>query len=267
MNKKTTKFILFIILLCLIYFLGIYLFQEKFLFGPDTKYKTPQEAGTSEFVEMPITARDGTQIMCWYYEGDKDKPLILFFHGNTGQISKFAPTMTAVTSEGYSVAMTEYRSFGNTKGKISENNVFSDAVQFYDYFKNKTQNKIIAYGYSFGCAAVMGLSVYRHLDGIVLTAPFSSFYQEVKDYPVPFAYIVLKDKYLSDKYVKSVDCPILFIHGTKDKLIKSSHSQKLYDLTPVKNKELVFVEGINHHDIFFKKENLPYIMQWLKQFN
>ena len=245
----------------------LYFFQVDFLFNPDKKYKTPQEAGFDMFEEETITAKDGTQVMTWYFEGDKDKPLILYFHGNTGLMARFAPAITKLTNAGYSVAMIEYRGFGNTKGKISQETSFSDAVIFYDHYKNKTNNKIILYGYSFGCAFAIGLTQFRDPDGIILTAPFSSLYQEVKEYPVPLAFLVLKDKYPSDEYIKNIKSPILFIHGNKDMLIDCSHSQTLYDLAPVEEKQIVFVDGVNHHDIFFKEHNVPIILEWLQKFN
>ena len=266
MNKIIKKILLFIVIFCVIYFSVLYFFQNNFLFGPDTKYKTPKEAGFDIFTAEPITAKDGTQIMTWYFEGDEDKPLLLYFHGNTGLMARFTPAITKLTDEGYSVAMIEYRGFGNTKGKISQETSFSDAISFYDYYKNKTDKDIILYGYSFGCAFAMGLTQYRNPEGIILTAPFSSLYQEVKEYPVPLAYLVLKDKYPSDEYIKNIKCPILIIHGTNDKLIDSSHSKRLFDLAPVKDKRIVFVGNVNHHDIFFKEKNIPSIKMWLEQF-
>ena len=266
MNKKI-KVLLSIVIFCAVYFAVLYIFQINFLFNPDTNYKSPKEAGFDMFTEEPVTAKDGTQVMTWYYEGDTDKPLILYFHGNTGLMARFAPAITKLTNEGYSVAMMEYRSFGNTEGKISQETIFSDAVSFFDYYKNKTGKKIILYGYSFGCAFAMGLTQHRNPDGIILTAPFSSLYQEVKEYPVPLAFLVLKDKYPSDEYIKNIKCPILIIHGTDDKLIDSSHSQRLFDLVTVEAKQLVLVKDVNHHDIFFKEHNVPVILNWLEQFN
>lgn len=267
MNKKATKIILSVLIFCTIYFSVLYFFQINFLFGHDTNYKSPQEIGLDIFKEEPITAKDGTQVMTWYFKGDKDKPLLLYFHGNTGLIGRFAPAMAKLANKGYSVAMIEYRGFGNTKGIISQETEFSDATYFYDHYKNKTDQKIILYGYSFGCAFAMGLTQYRKPDGIILTAPFSSLYQEVKEYPVPFAFLVLKDKYPSDEYIKNIQCPILIIHGNKDKLIDISHSQKLFNLAPVEEKQFISVDGINHHDVFFKEHNIPIILEWLKNFN
>jgi hypothetical protein len=268
MNRKALKITALILFICLFYCFIIYFFQDKFLFNPDTNYKSPKTVGTSMFVEIPIKAKDGTQLMTWYFKGDEEKPLILFFHGNSYQLSAFTPHLVQLTELGYSVALLEYRGFGNTKGKLSQEIVFSDAVDFYDYYKNKTDKKIIFYGYSFGCAVVMGLTKYRTPDAIILSAPFSSFYNEVKDkYYVPFAYCLLKDKYPSHEYVKNISSPILIIHGKKDKLIHPKHSQQMFDLVPVEEKQIILIEDVNHHDLFFKEKNIPIIIQWLEQFN
>ena len=120
--------------------------------------------------------------MTWYFEGDKNKPLILYFHGNTGLMARFTPAITGLTNEGYSVAMIEYRGFGNTKGKISQETSFSDAIVFYDHYTNKTDKKIIFYGYSFGCAFAMGLTQYRNPDGIILKHLFHLFIKKLKNF-------------------------------------------------------------------------------------
>lgn len=264
MKKKIFRIISTVILIYAVYFGVLYFFQVNFLFSPGGKYKSPAESGNEIFKENIITAADDTQIMTWYFEGDKDKPLILYFHGNTGQIARFAPQMKPIAKAGYSIAMIEYRGFGNTKGKISQSTEFSDAVSFYDYYKNKTNKKIVLYGYSFGCAFVLGLTQYRNPEGIMLAAPFASLYREVREYPVPWAYFVLRDKYPSDEYIKNIKCPILFMHGLEDKLIDCAHSITLAELAPVKDKTLVIMEGVNHHDLYFKELNISTILKWLK---
>ena len=101
--NKLKKIILFLIGFCIVYFAVLYFFQLNFLFGPDKKYKTPQEAGFDMFTEEVVTAKDGTHIMTWHFKGDDDKPLILYFHGNTGLMARFAPAITRLTDAGYSV--------------------------------------------------------------------------------------------------------------------------------------------------------------------
>ncbi len=268
MKKRTLYFFIYSIFCCALYISVIYFFQYNFLFHPETNYRTPQNANTPEFVESPLITKDKTQIMTWFFQGDRDKPLILFFHGNSGQLSKYSPMLTKLVQNKYSVAMLEYRGFGNTKGELSRENIFSDAIEFYDYYKSKTNNKILFYGYSFGCAVAIGLSQFRKPDGIILTAPFVSFYQEVKDkYYIPFAYCFIKHKYRFNNYIiKNLALPVIFIHGKKDSLISYKHSKKLFELSPSKEKEIHLLANTNHHDIFFKDKNIQTIQDWLKNF-
>ena len=267
MKKKIFRIVSAVVLIYVLYFGILYFFQNYFLFSPGGKYINPGKSGDGIFKEIVVSAYDGTPLMSWYFEGDKDKPLILFFHGNTGQIARFAPAMKEITKAGYSIAMVEYRGFGNTKGKISQDIAFLDAASLYNFYKTKTGKKIVLYGYSFGCAFAMGLTQYVNPDGIILTAPFASLYREIREYPVPWAYFVLKDKYPSDEYIKNIKCPILIIHGLDDKLIDCAHSFALAELAPVSDKNLVVMEGVNHHDIYFKELNVPSILDWLKKYN
>ena len=264
MRKRIFRIVSTVVLIYAVYFGVLYFFQVNFLFSPGGKYKSPAESGNEIFKENIITAADDTQIMTWYFEGDKDKPLLLYFHGNTGQIARFAPAMKNIAKAGYSVAMIEYRGFGNTKGSISQKTAFSDAKSVYDFYKTKTQGKIVLYGYSFGCAFAMGITQYVEPAGIILTAPFASLYREVREYPVPWAFLVLRDKYPSDEYIKNIKCPILIIHGLDDKLIDCAHSFALAGLAPVKDKNLVLMDGVNHHDLYFNELNVPSILDWLK---
>ena len=73
--------------------------------------------------------------------------------------------------------------------------------------------------------------------------------------------------YIMQEYIQNIKCPLLIIHGKKDKLIDSSHSQRLFDLAPVKDKSVIFIADVNHHDIYFKEINNPIILDWLQKFN
>ncbi len=90
MRQKTGKVAAAIVSGCALYIFLLYLLQNCFIIFPDSSYISPQQAGIPRFQEKPFTADDGTKIMCWYAKGNPDKPAILFFHGNAGQIATFS---------------------------------------------------------------------------------------------------------------------------------------------------------------------------------
>ena len=48
--------------------------------------------------------------------------------------------------------------------KINQDKMFSDGAEIYDWIKKRGYSKIIVIGYSFGCAASIGLANKREID-------------------------------------------------------------------------------------------------------
>ena len=90
-----------------VYLVCLYAVQDYLIFYPDRFYAGPSSAGAPAFEERPLVTADGHLIMAWYAKGDADKPAILFFHGNAGQLATFAPHLKAYIDAGYPVFMPE----------------------------------------------------------------------------------------------------------------------------------------------------------------
>ena len=264
--KRRLKIILFCFFIFFLYIGALYLFQNNLLFYPNRHYKSPKDVSLPMFLENIIVAADNTSIMTWYFDGDYNKPAILFLHGNAGQIATFAPYIEPIAQSGYSVLLMEYRGFGNTKGTISQKNVVHDAILAFDWLKKKGHDRIVVYGYSFGAAFSCALSSERNLDGLILVAPFSSLRKLVSEKPVPFAELVLKDDYLSVEYLKKYKNPLLLIHGKKDALIPYHHTKILFDAALSEQKYMELLDNETHPSIFFGKRNIPFILKFLEQF-
>ena len=219
-----------------------------------------------EFSEESLHTSDGIDIMMWYHEGETNKPAILFLHGNSGQISKFASNLQVLARAGYSVLMMEYRSFGNTPGIITEKTVGNDAALAFDWLKAKGHRKIIVYGYSFGTAFASVLTSLRQMDGLILTAPFASLDRLVSEKPVPFARLALKDRYKSAKFLKRYKGPLLIVHGKEDTLIPYHHALIVFDKAASPQKQLKLLDGETHRSVFFDKKNIPFVLEFLKNF-
>ncbi|MBR6411920.1 MAG: alpha/beta fold hydrolase [Alphaproteobacteria bacterium] len=230
---------------------------------PDKKYKSPQDLALP-FREEQILGSEDVAVMNWYYEGDKEKPAILFFHGNTGQIADFAPALVPIIKAGYPVLAMEYRNFGNTAGKISKDALFQDATNAYDFLKSKGHTHIVAYGYSFGGAFASALTSLRPVDGLILTAPFFSLKKIVSEKPVPLARFLLKDSYPSYSYIQSYKGPLLIVHGKSDPVIPYHHSQDLFAQSQSPSKQLHLLDNENHVSLFWNQKNIPFILKFLK---
>lgn len=247
------------------YFGVLYFFQNSLLFYPNREYFSPQQVNMPYFKEVNLKAQDGNPIRTWYFEGDKNKPAILFLHGNAGQIATFAPRLMPLIQNGYSVLAMEYRSFAGVPGKIRQETIFNDGATAFDFLKEQGYPKIVVYGYSFGSAFSGGVISLRDADALILTSPFYSLKSLVKEKPLPLAWLILKDEYPSYKFVEKFDKPLLIIHGKQDRLIPPHHGKNLFDIATSKQKELVLLDGQNHNQTYFDGPNIPYILDFLKR--
>lgn len=261
---KEMKKILFLPAIVFCYMACLYFLQNQLIFHPHRYYQTPEAAGLSQFKELYVQSHDKTMLRLWYSAGDKEKPAVLYFHGNAYQNAFFAPYLKPFIDNGYTVLMMEYRGFGKTQGNLSQDTVFQDAAAAFDWLKKQNYPQIIVYGYSFGCAVSLGLSTLRTPDKIILTAPFASLIRLVKEKPVPLAGMVLRDYYPSEEYIKNYHNPLLIIHGMKDRLIPYHHSEILYENSTSDDKTLVLLPDETHKTVFMGEKNLPIIFKWLQ---
>lgn len=260
--KKIVYILGGIVFLFVLYLATLYLLQDKLLFKPDKNYISPQEANLGDVRENMLTMSDGTKVMTWVKDGNKDLPALLFFHGNRGQMAEFAPQIIRFNKEGYGVFLAEYRGYGNSEGKINQKKMFSDGAEVYDWIKKQGYSKIILIGYSFGCAASIGLADKREVDGLVLISPFASLSRLVSE-KYPFSDWALKDNYPSEKTIQKLTAPILIIHGTADTLVPVHHAEILYGQKR-KDTVLHLLVGKGHREAFWTDETPVLILDWLK---
>ena len=266
MLKKILKFCAFAVAVSVVYLVCLYAVQDDLIFYPDKKYIGPEMAGVGEFEEKPLVTADGHLIMSWYAKGQDNKPVILFFHGNAGQIATFAPLLKVYHRAGYGIFMPEYRSFAYSGGELNEDTMYADAVVAFDFLKNELKkDNIIVFGYSMGTAPASFLAKARQPKALVLAAPFLSLEKEVADKPVPLATLVLKNKLESEKYIAEYENPFLVVHGTGDKLILPYHGKAMFELAASKDKKLELLDGVDHNQLFFGEDNHQVILNWLNK--
>ncbi len=249
-----------------VYLACLYAVQDNLIFYPDKFYAAPSEVGMSEFAEQPLVTADGHMIMSWYAQGDADKPVILFFHGNAGQLATFAPHLKAYIKAGYSLFMPEYRGFASSGGKLSEETMYADAVLACQHLKNKLRHdKIVVFGYSMGTAPASAAATMCSADALILAAPFYSLERVVGDKPVPWARLVLKNRLPSNHFVAKYQGPLLVVHGRADKLILPYHGQQLFELSPAADKEFRLLDGVDHNRLFFNDIHHQVMLDWLNR--
>ena len=216
--------------------LVVYLIQEKFIFKPEKlkpgfeyKYDVP-------FRELFFDVEPGVQINGLHFHRPSPSGLILYFHGNTRSIKGWAKYAKDFYRYNYDVVLVDYRGFGKSTGKRSEQAMLNDMQFVYDELKRQyPEDHLILYGRSMGSGFATKLAADNHPRYLILDAPYYSFSKVVERFlPILPVRLVLRYHLRTDKWIRRVSCPVYILHGTRDWLIPIRHSMNLQKANPKK---------------------------------
>lgn len=227
-----------------------YFIQERFIFKPE---KLPQDFEfkyDAPFREVSFEPEPGVKISGLHFHLENPHGLILYFHGNSRSIKGWAKYAKDFYRYGYDVVLVDYRGFGKSTGKRSEEALLMDMQFVYKTLAQQYgENHLIVYGRSLGSGFAAKLAADNNPRYLILDAPYSSLSKAIERF-LPFLPLrwVLRYHLRTDKWIKRVRCAIYIIHGNKDWLIPISHSQKLKALNP-KHITLITIPGGGHNNL------------------
>jgi uncharacterized protein len=230
---------------------GLFLFQRQLLYFPD---KTrPELAGLEQLGvrEVALATEDGLSLLSWYLPAHPGRPVILYFHGNGGNIGHRVQRMLRFAREGYGVLMAEYRGYGGNPGTASETGFYTDARAALDFLEREgvAPNPLVLYGESLGSGVAVELATQHEVAGLILEAPPTSVAEVAQcHFPyIPAARLVI-DRFDSRSRIGRVRAPILVLHGERDRVVPIRFGRALLEAAP-EPKEGWFAPEAGHEDL------------------
>ena len=215
-----------------IYFLAclfMYYAQRSFLYYPNINNYTNSESIEYD-IETIFIKSSNSSLRSWLNTNGNSEFIILFFHGNAGDLENRAYKANAFKKMGYNFLFISYRGFSGNDGKPTENNIYEDAQSSYNWLiKNGyKESEIILYGESLGTAVAIEIAKNNSPKGLILESPFTSMVDMGnKKFPFLPIRIILKDKFDNQSKISSISCPILYLHGLSDMLVPKYMSDEL----------------------------------------
>ncbi len=246
--KKTLFFILVVYCVAL---LGFYLFQERFIFQSVKLKQDYSFKFDKTFKEINLKTKDGAILNALYFELKNPKGVILYFHGNKGNLVRWGSIASELTPYNYNVLVVDYRGYGKSTGTRSEDKLYNDAQRWYNYLKATfKESNITVYGRSLGATFATYVAGNNKPKQLILEAPFNRL-SAVPEYWFKYApyNLLLRYRFNSQEYIKNVSCPITIFHGTKDRVISIKIGRRLYKSAPKDLTEFVRVNNATHHNI------------------
>lgn len=241
-----------LILIVVLYVLGglfLYLFQEKLIFRPDPLPQDFQYRFDAEFDEINMEMEDGSIINGLHFKSDNPQGLILYFHGNAGELSRWGEVVIPFLKYNQDVLIIDYRGYGKSTGKRTKKALLEDAEAVYAQATALyPQEKITVYGRSLGCSFATHVAAEFSPKQVILESPFYS----VADVASSFAWMYPVDRMIrfnfrNDRNLKKVDSSIIIIHGTDDLVVPFESGQKLAGVSD--RIDFLEIRGGGHNDL------------------
>ncbi|MEO5955789.1 MAG: alpha/beta hydrolase [Nitrospiraceae bacterium] len=214
--------------------------------------------------EVWFQSTDGTRLFGWYVEAQADHPVILWCHGNAGNVIHRLENLKLLYQLGLSVFLFDYRGYGRSQGRPSEEGLYQDARGAYDYLTRTRMirsERIVIFGRSLGGAVAGELAFQKPAAGLILESVFPSIEAVAKFHygGLPVHWLLGADFKLIDR-LPQLSLPKLIIHGDKDDIIPLELGKQVFEAARPP-KFFYLIEGADHNNTY-QVGGTAYFRRW-----
>ena len=208
-----------------------------FVFHPVRGQHTqPSELGM-EFSDLRIVAEDGVRTQAWWMPSSVvaapfSGATALTFHGNGGTMADRLDWCQRMVAFGASVLAVEYRGYGESEGKPSEEACQIDARAALVEARRLggvPGGPLLIHGRSLGGAVAIELAAASQNDGLIAESTFTRVGDMAALTGIPMARQLAAYGFHSIDRICEVKAPVFLVHGTADTLVPYRMAQDLRD--------------------------------------
>ena len=278
----------------------VFAFQSHLVFFPGMGREvavTPQSYGL-RFESVEIRTADGETLHAWWVPADGARGVVLFFHGNAGNISHRLDYLLMFNRLRYSTLIVDYRGYGRSTGTPSEEGTYRDAEAAWDYLRHARlaqPGDLVVAGESLGGAVATWLAAEKSLTPAPLPSgegrleiPFPrmgeghgmgegpravvllSTFTSVNDLGAQ-VYWFLPVRLLSRigydnlENLKRIRAPVFIAHSRDDDIVPFAHGRRLFEAAHEPKMFLEMRGGHNDGFIFVRQEWVAQLASFLDQ--
>lgn len=245
-------------------FMLLRLLQNRLIFKPKSVVLVTPASCNLPYQEVWLSVpKSNNQKICgwWIPQTQPTAKVVLYLHGNSGNMAAQEKScnldrVAKLYHLGFSVFTIDYRGYGNSEGPFpTEARVYEDALTAWNYLtqeKNFAPEEIFIYGHSLGGAIAVNLCLQQpKAAGLIAEGCFTSIKdiarrkRRIQIFPLN---LLITQKFDFINKVKSLQMPVLFIHGMNDRVVPATMSQTLFEAAP-KPKKLLLIPNAGHDDL------------------
>lgn len=228
-------------------------FEERLIFFPMQYPAGDWSPASLELEDVWFTADDGTSLHGWYVPHPNPRAIILYAHGNAGNITHRADVLRLLRDElEVSTLIFDYRGYGRSSGSANEQGVLADARAARDWLSERTGHEpaeIVLLGRSIGGAVAVHLAAEDGARGLVLESTFTSLPDVAgHHYPLIPTQWLMRNRLNAAEAIADYRGPLLQSHGTADRIVPMKFGAKLFETAPSTSKTWLEIPGRGHND-------------------
>ena len=182
--------------------------------------------------EVWLNTSDKVRLNAWFFPAPPQSPracyAVLFCHGNGGNISHRLDLYRLWYGTGVNFLAFDYRGYGLSAGKPSEQGTYLDALAAYDWLmaKGYAPQHIIVLGESLGGGIASWLAAEKPVGALVLQSTFTSVPNLGKEiFPWLPVSVLASIHYNTWERLPKIRVPVLIMHSRTDTLIRFHHAE------------------------------------------
>ena len=240
--RRVFRSILLVILSVYLFFLGYMLLRaDRLIFQPQAASYTDNNQ------IIKLTTQQGNIISARYLRNPGATYTLLYSHGNAEDLGDIGEILEQFHEHGFSIIAYDYSGYGTSTGTPSERHSYADVFSVYEYLRNNCQlhaENIVVFGRSVGGGPSIDLAVRNAVGGLIIESSFVSASRVITKIPVfPF------DKFSNLGKMRAISCPVLVIHGKRDRIIPFWHAEALYENAHFPKMKF-WVNEAHHDDVY-----------------
>ena len=243
--------------------LYLYVFQARYVYFPELPSRqvdaTPADIGLA-FDAVTLNTADGETLAGWFVPAPAARGTLLYLHGNGGNIGHRTDQIEVFHRLGLDVFIIDYRGYGASSGKPSEEGTYQDALAAWNWLtqqKRLAPERIVVFGESLGGSIAAWLAARQSPAGLLIYASFTSVPEMAQAlYPMFPAARLVRYRYDTRAALGKVNCPVLILHSPEDEIIPFSHGKALLEAAR-EPKRLAELRGGHNDPLWVSREIYP----------
>lgn len=247
----------------------VYVMQERMLFLPGVPGRaieaTPVELGL-DYDDVYFQTSDDVSLHGWYVSAPASRGTVLFFHGNAGNVSHRLDSIAIFHALGLDVFIIDYRGYGQSEGRASEDGTYRDAEAAWRYLIHERHidpRRVVVFGRSLGGAVAARLAGDAEPGAVIIESSFTSAADVASRlYPFLPVRLLLRLEFPVADDLERSSSPVLVVHSRGDEIIPFGMGRALYEVAP---QPKAFLELDGDHNTAFLIDRDRYL-EGLREF-